>query len=192
MHGMALGARFDTALVFAAAHHREQTRKGSETPYVGHLLGVASIAIEYGASEDEAIGALLHDVIEDQGVKKAELEKLFGAAVADIVDGCSDTDVVPKPPWKERKERYIAHVASASPSVRFVSMCDKLHNARTILADLRAIGDGVWSRFKGGKDGSLWYYRALVEAYRTSDTDKQLLLDELDRTVSEIVRLTSS
>jgi len=189
---MALGARFDTALVFAAAHHREQTRKGSETPYVGHLLGVASIAIEYGASEDEAIGALLHDVIEDQGVKKAELEKLFGAAVADIVDGCSDTDVVPKPPWKERKERYIAHVASASPSVRFVSMCDKLHNARTILADLRAIGDGVWSRFKGGKDGSLWYYRALVEAYRTSDTDKQLLLDELDRTVSEIVRLTSS
>jgi (p)ppGpp synthase/HD superfamily hydrolase len=189
MHEMALGARFDTALVFAAAHHREQVRKGSDTPYVGHLLGVASIAIEHGATEDEAIGALLHDVIEDQGVKKAELEKLFGTAVAAIVDGCSDTDQIPKPPWKERKERYIKHVSAASASVRFVSMCDKLHNARSILADLRALGDGVWARFTGGREGSLWYYRALIDAYRGAGTTKQALLDELDRTVSEIERL---
>lgn len=188
-----LSPRFDTALIFAAGYHREQRRKGTEIPYVAHLLAVTALAIEHGADEDEAIAAVLHDAMEDQGVRFEELDKLFGRAVADIVRGCSDAEVIPKPPWRERKERYVTHVRSASSSVRLVSMCDKLHNARAILGDLRQHGEELWSRFTGGRDGSLWYYRALVEAYRAAGTTAatQPLLDELERTVGEIERLST-
>jgi len=191
---MALGPQFDKALTFAAHHHRTQVRKGSGIPYVAHLLAVAALAIEHGATEDEAIGAVLHDVVEDQGVTREILEDLFGVAVADIVIGCSDTDQIPKPPWRARKEAYVAHVRGASASVRLVSMSDKLHNARSILADQRALGEGVWARFSGGRDGSLWYYRALVEAYRAAGTTPATrpLLDELERTVAEIERLSAA
>jgi len=190
---MALGADFDTALTLAAAHHRAQVRKGTAIPYVAHLLAVASLAIEHGANEDEAIAALLHDAIEDQGVTFNELEKLFGRSVAEIVSGCSDSDTIPKPPWRARKESYVTHVRDASSSVRLVSMCDKLHNARSILADLRQLGDALWTRFTGGRDGSLWYYRALVAAYRSAGTTPltEPLLDDLERTVVEIERLCS-
>jgi len=185
---MDLTSRFDTALVYASAQHRAQRRKGTDIPYVAHLLAVAGLALEHGATEDEAIAALLHDVIEDQGVRFEELEKLFGRAVAEIVRGCSDTDVTPKPPWRERKEQYIKHVRESSSSVRLVSMCDKLHNARAILSDLRVHGDALWSRFTGGRAGSLWYYRALVETYGAAGitSTTRPLLDEFDRTVSEI------
>jgi (p)ppGpp synthase/HD superfamily hydrolase len=185
---MSLSPRFDTALTFASAHHRAQLRKGTPIPYLAHLLSVAALAIEHGATEDEAIAAVLHDAIEDQGVTFAELDKLFGRAVAEIVQGCSDTDVIPKPPWRARKEHYVAHVRTASASIRLVSMSDKLHNARSILADLRTLGDELWSRFTGGRDGSLWYYRALVDAYRDAGTtpQTQALLDELERTVAAI------
>ena len=188
---MALSARFEAALPFAAGLHRDQVRKGTNTPYVSHLLGVAAIVLEHGGNEDEAIAALLHDAVEDQGGASTlrAIHDRFGGAVAAIVAGCTDTDLVPKPPWRPRKEAYVTHVASASPSVRLVSAADKLHNARTILADYRRHGDAVWERFSGGKEGSLWYYRALVDAFRAHG--RTPLLDELDGVVSEIERLAA-
>ena len=190
--GVALGPRFEEALTYAARLHREQVRKGSGVPYLSHLLGVAGIALEHGASEDEAIAALLHDAVEDQGGAPtlAEIRRRFGDTVADIVAGCSDTDVVPKPPWRPRKEAYVAHLASASPSVRLVSAADKLHNARSILTDYRRLGEAVWSRFTGRKEGTLWYYRAVVQAFRAYEPTP--LVDELERAVEEMERLGSS
>jgi GTP pyrophosphokinase len=188
---MKLSARFEFALAFAARLHSAQVRKGTDTPYVAHLLAVAAIVLEHGGTEDEAVAALLHDAIEDQGgdPTRQTIRRLFGDGVAEIVDGCTDADTLPKPPWRERKESYVAHVRHAEPSVRLVSAADKLHNARSILADLRTCGDELWSRFKGGREGTLWYYRALVEAY--SATGRTPLVEELDRTVTEIERIAS-
>jgi GTP pyrophosphokinase len=182
-------AKFAEALRYACELHAQQKRKGTEVPYVAHLLAVAAIALENGASEDEAIAAVLHDAIEDQGgaVVGDEIERRFGGEVRAIVEGCTDTDVVPKPPWRARKEAYIAHLAEAPASVLLVSASDKLHNARSILGDLRELGDGLWSRFTGGKDGTLWYYRSLVEAFRPRGP--RTLVAELDRVVTEIERL---
>ena len=124
--------------------------------------------MEYGANETEAIGALLHDAVEDCGgpERQREIEEKFGPEVGEIVAGCTDTDQTPKPPWRERKEKYIAHLESASASTRLVSASDKLHNAQAIVHNLREDGDEVWTRFKGGKEGALWYYRSLVTAFR--------------------------
>jgi (p)ppGpp synthase/HD superfamily hydrolase len=178
--------RFADALTFACELHRRQRRKGTQIPYVSHLLAVASIALEHGASEDEAIAAVLHDAVEDQGgaATAARIRERFGDSVANIVLGCTDTDVQPKPPWRERKEAYVAHVRSARPSVRLVSASDKLHNARAILADHRALGDALWDRFSGGREGTLWYYRALVDAFASHGRNR--LVDELDRVVTEL------
>ena len=186
---MILSTRFEEALVFAARLHREQIRKGTVIPYIAHLLGVTSIVLEHGGNEDEAIAALLHDAIEDQGgaSTREEIRRRFGEAVVAIVNGCTDAEVIPKPPWKARKEAYIAHMAHASPSVRLVSAADKLHNARAILADYRVLGDALWIRFNGGKAGTLWYYRCLVSAFRARGTTP--LVEELDRVVSEIEHL---
>ena len=186
---MLLSPRFDDALAYAAQLHARQTRKGTRIPYIAHLLGVASIAIEYGANEDEAIAALLHDAVEDQGgpATREEIRHRFGQAVADIVDGCTDTDEIPKPPWRRRKEDYIAHLRTASGSVLLVSAADTLHNARSTLADYRADGEAVWKRFTGGREGTLWYYRALVDAFRAAGSTP--LVEELDRVVSDIERL---
>jgi (p)ppGpp synthase/HD superfamily hydrolase len=189
---MMLSARFDVALAFASRLHAGQLRKGTLIPYVSHLLSVAGLVLEYGGNEDEAIAALLHDAIEDQGgaATREIIRRLFGDAVTEIVNGCTDTEVSPKPPWRERKEAYVAHIREAAPSVLLVSAADKLHNARSILADLRAVGDEVWSRFKGGREGTLWYYRALVQAYRAGSAGGAgPLIDELDRVVSEIEQL---
>jgi len=184
-----LSARFEEALTYAARLHAGQLRKGTKIPYVAHLLSVASIALRHGADEDEAIAALLHDAVEDQGgaATREEIRRRFGENVARIVDGCTDTDVTPKPPWKPRKEAYIAHVREAPPSVRLVSAADKLDNARAILADYRLVGEALWKRFTGGKAGTLWYYRSLVRTFR--ETGSSPLVDELDRVVSEIERL---
>jgi GTP pyrophosphokinase len=184
-----LTGRFDEALQLAAQLHRAQVRKGTAIPYVAHLLAVASLALEAGATEDEAIAALLHDAIEDQGgdVARQEIRRHFGDAVTAIVDGCTDAEVTPKPPWRARKEAYIAHVRTAPPSVRLVSSADKLHNARSIVSDLRAHGGALWTRFTGGREGTLWYYRALVDAYRAAGGTP--LLDELDRVVTEMEAL---
>lgn len=187
-----LTTRFTGAVAYAARLHAQQKRKGTERPYIAHLLAVASIVLDHGGDEDTAIAALLHDAVEDQGGRPrlAEIRRKFGARVARIVDGCTDAYTDPKPPWRPRKERYIAHLAEALAEVRLVSAADKLHNAREILADYRRIGDALWSRFQGGKEGTLWYYRALLEALRQAGTSP--LVEEIERVVTELERLAAS
>jgi len=161
--------RFESALLYANQVHQGQQRKGTGIPYMAHILGVTAIALEYGATEDEAIGALLHDAAEDGGgeARLAEIRARFGDAVGDIVLGCSDSLVEhpeDKLPWRERKEGYLAHLEAASPSVCLVSAADKLHNVRSIVRDLRMHGDEVWDRFQGKREGTLWYYDAVADA----------------------------
>jgi (p)ppGpp synthase/HD superfamily hydrolase len=183
-----LGDRFDDALVYAADLHRDQVRKESRVPYVSHLLAVTSLVIEDGGDEDEAIAALLHDAVEDQGgaPRLEDIRRRYGDGVAAIVAGCSDTDQTPKPPWRLRKEAYLAHLADpATPaSVLRVSAADKLHNARSVLADRRVLGDLVWDRFNAGREEQLWYYRAVVEVMRTRFPGR--LTDELADVVQRL------
>jgi GTP pyrophosphokinase len=183
------GKKLEEALGYAARVHRDQVRKGSSVPYVTHLLAVAAIVGENGGTEEEVIAALLHDAPEDRGgeARLAEIRERFGDEVADIVAGNTDTFEDPKPPWRERKEAYVAHVAHAPRSVRLVSAADKLHNARSVLADLRSLGEDLWPRFNGGKEGTLWYYRALVEAFEAAGSNP--IVEELDRVVGELERL---
>jgi GTP pyrophosphokinase len=180
-----LSERFTTALTYATQLHANQVRKGSGVPYIAHLLGVASIALEYGANEDEAIAALLHDAI--GAATREEIRRRFGDNVTAIVDGCTDADTTPKPPWRQRKEEYIAHIPTASASVLLVSSADKLYNAQSILKDYRVLGESLWQRFQGGKEGTLWYYRELVEVFKQTKTTP--LVAELERVVSELEAL---
>ncbi|MGD9647434.1 MAG: HD domain-containing protein [Pirellulales bacterium] len=188
-----LGEPFFAALDYAARLHNQQRRKASDVPYVAHLLSVAAIVIEHGGSQIEAIAALLHDAVEDQGGadQLAEIERRFGGEVARIVAACTDTDETPKPPWRARKEQHVAHAAVADASVRLVLAADKLHNGRAILADLRRHGDAVWSRFKGRRDGTLWYYRAMLAALTSAGDEHAALLDELGRVVAELEQATA-
>src|SRR5437016_5854310 len=148
---MKLSRQFEEALVYATRAHCNQTRKKTGIPYIAHILGVTAIALEYGASETEAIGALLHDTVEDCGgaERLSDIQKRFGNDVAKIVEGCTDTDKIPKPPWRERKEAYILHLKDSDTSTRLVSASDKLHNSRAILADFRLHGPEVFERFTG-------------------------------------------
>jgi (p)ppGpp synthase/HD superfamily hydrolase len=182
--------RFDRALAYAVVIHAGQVRKTNNVPYIAHLLGVASIALEYGADEDEAIAALLHDAGEDAGGEGriADIRARFGDKVARIVEGCTDSLTIPKPEWRERKEKYITHLKSADASTILVSASDKLYNTRAILRDLRREGDSVFARFQGKKEGTLWYYRALVTAFRRHGENE--LIEELDRVVTEVERLS--
>ena len=182
-------SRFADALAYATTLHAEQRRKGTDIPYIAHLLGVASLALEHRPDEDLAIAALLHDAVEDQGGAKTlrQIRRLYGDRVAEIVDGCSDTDVVPKPPWRRRKEIYLDHLRSASDDVRFVSACDKLHNLRAIIHDYRTHGDALWKRFNGGKDGTLWYYAVLAKTYRKAEQSP--LVDDVSRDARTLQRL---
>ena len=186
---MSYGEKFEEALLYAARLHRDQTRKGTDTPYITHLLAVAAIVGENGGTEDEVVAALLHDAPEDQGGEERleDIRTRFGDAVAKVVASCTDTYEKPKPAWRPRKEAYVERMASAPVSVRLVSAADKLHNARSILADLRSLGDDLWDRFTGGKEGTLWYYRALVEAYAATGVNP--VVEELDRVVREIEAL---
>jgi (p)ppGpp synthase/HD superfamily hydrolase len=178
--------RFIEALGYAWRIHARQGRKRTGRPYIGHLLGVTSIVIEYGGDEEMAIAALLHDAVEDQGglPRLREIRKKFGARVARIVDGCTDSYTEPKPPWRARKLGYIQRVAAELADVRLVSAADKLSNARETLHELRMHGDSVFEKFEGKKEGTLWYYRALVEVFRKAGTNP--LIDELDRVVTEL------
>jgi (p)ppGpp synthase/HD superfamily hydrolase len=187
-----LSPRFDEALVYASSLHRTQTRKGSDIPYVGHLLSVASLVIEGGGTETQAIAGLLHDAVEDQGGAPvlAEIREKFGEDVAVIVAECSDTDEVPKPPWKPRKESYIAHLKTASEATVLVSLADKLDNARAILRDYRDIGEELWTRFsEHDPHEHLWYYESLLAVFK--DRNRSWLVDELDRVLSELRSLVS-
>ena len=189
---MPLTGRFSQALAYANLLHAEQSRKGSDVPYVAHLLAVASIALEHGASEDEAIAALLHDAIEDQGgvAVREEIRHLFGSAVTEIIVGCTDTDVTPKPPWRERKEAFLARLASADRSVRLVTASDKLHNARSLVTDHRRHGARLWEKFAGGRAGTLWYYRSVTTTL--AQLERTALVEELERVVAELERLAAA
>ncbi len=183
---MRLGPRFLRAFQFAAEKHAGQTRKASSTPYIAHLMGVASLVLEFGGDEDLAIAALLHDVVEDCGGAPMlkEVRREFGSRVAKIVDGCTDSDMEFKPPWRERKETYIEHLKSADAETRMVSAADKLNNVRSILSDYREVGDAIWDRFNGGREGTLWYYRALVEEFLRGKPRR--LIRELALAVEEL------
>lgn len=180
-----MGPRFLKAVELANELHDGQPRKGTAIPYIAHLLAVTALVLEHGGTEDQAIAALLHDAVEDSGGAPtlARIRASFGDYVADIVSACSDTDQKPKPPWKERKERYIASLSHHGPDVLLVSLADKVHNARAILADYRLHGESLWGRFKAGKSEQLWYYRALCEAFKGSN---QQLWTQLNDAVTAI------
>ena len=182
--------RFLDALRVAAHLHRNQLRTGTDIPYASHVLGVCSIALEFGADEDQAIAALLHDVIEDvEPMEEARAAvATFGPEVLRIVDACTDTEERPKPPWRIRKERYLERLAHEDARVLLVSASDKLHNGRAIVVDLRRHGPEVWARFSAGAD-QRWYYRALVELYRGTPASHPDLVGELERVVAEMERL---
>ena len=189
-----VGKRFREALVWAAELHEEQRRKGGNVPYVAHLLGVAAIVLEHGGDEDQAIGALLHDALEDQAHRMSpnEIRARFGDRVERIVEACTDGDPQEQRDrdharWIARKEKYIAEVATKPVEALLVSMADKLYNARAILEDYREIGETLWPRFTTGRDGTLWYYRSLLAAFKPRAGNR--LWHELDRTVAEIERL---
>jgi (p)ppGpp synthase/HD superfamily hydrolase len=191
-----LSERFDEALAFAHRVHRRQARKGTQIPYFAHVIGVASLVLEYGGSEDEAIGALLHDTLEDAPDDlppddvRAIIAGRFGDMVLEIVEHCTDTDVKPKPPWRERKLRYIAAAEHAPLPAMKVSAADKLHNLRALIRDYRLVGDALWDRFnpEAGRSGTLGYQRALAELYRRRMPGP--LADELTRALVEIEELT--
>ena len=181
-----LTSRFEQALVYAHQLHAQQVRKGSGVPYISHLLGVAALVLEDGGDEDQAIAALLHDAIEDQGgdATRQEICRLFGDNVAKIVEGCTESDTTLKPPWRERKLAMIKHLRDAPLEVRRVALADKLHNARSILADWYRDGDGIWQRFKGGKEGTLWYFRSIVAVQK--EVGFSFLAQELERVVKQL------
>ena len=185
-----LSSRFVKALGYAAKLHGRQIRKRTQRPYIGHLLSVTATVIEYGGDEEMAIAALLHDAVEDQGgaPRLREIRRKFGKRVAHIVDGCTDTDEQPKPPWLERKRAYVARVGREGADVQLVSAADKLSNVRETLHDFRMHGEEVFERFAGKQCGTLWYYRALVEAFRCVGSNP--LVEELDRVVTELESLT--
>ena len=187
-----LGPRFLRAFQFAAEKHAGQTRKASTIPYLAHLMGVASLVLEAGGDEDLAIAALLHDVVEDCGGAPMlkEVRRRFGARVAKVVDGCTDADTYPKPPWRERKEKYLRHLAAADDDTRLVSAADKLNNVRSILSDYREVGELVWARFQGGREGTLWYYRTLRNEFlrhapNRITRDLELAVNELESLVGQ-------
>ena len=183
-----LSEPFYAALDYATRLHARQRRKASDVPYVAHLLAVAALVLDHGGSQAEAIAALLHDAVEDQGgaAVQAEIQRRFGPEVARIVAACTDTDQDPKPPWRARKEAHVAHLAAADASVRLVLAADKLHNARAIISDLREHGDAVWSRFSGGRDGTLWYYRAMTAALESAGSKHPALVADLRRAVDQL------
>ena len=185
--------RFNQALAMATQAHGNQIRKGTENtlgmavPYITHPVAVSALVVRHGGTEDQAIAALLHDVLEDGGPQWAEpIQIQFGSNVLSIVQAC--TDGVPdetgeKPPWAERKQAYIAHLASAGADVLLVSGCDKLSNAKAVLEDLVAIGPAVFERFKAKKEGTLWYYAEVSKILTTAHAP---MAQQLAQTVAEI------
>ena len=179
-----LTERFDEAFRYAHGLHQAQTRKGTQIPYISHLMSVAALVVEHGGNEDQAIGALLHDAAEDQGGEAtlAEIRGKFGDPVADIVSDCTDSWVEPKPSWGPRKEAYLAALPNKPMQSLLVSLADKTHNAEAILFDYREIGDLIWRRFTGGADGTRWYYDALAKVFVKAMPGR--LTDRLERAVA--------
>ncbi len=194
---MRLGERFLAAVVLAARLHDGQVRKGTGVPYLSHPLGVASLVLEAGGTEDEAVAGLLHDTVEDQGGlgTLGRVRAEFGDRVADIVLACSDStvdDPSEKADWRTRKEAHLAHLARVDASTALVFAADKLHNARSVVRDYRTLGEALWPRFKGGRDGTLWYYAESLRQLRANPAAPGGLLDELERAVSEMQALADA
>ncbi len=187
-----LGPRFLRAFALAAEKHSRQTRKASTIPYLAHLMGVASLVLEFGGDQDLAIAALLHDVVEDCGglPMMKEVKRSFGPRVAKIVDECTDSYGEPKGPWRDRKEAYLGHLKNAGPDTRLVSAADKLNNVRSILADYREVGEAVWERFNGGRAGTLWYYRALRDEFERAKPNR--LVREFALAVRELEAIAAA
>ncbi len=181
-----LGPRLQRAFRYAAEQHEGQTRKQTAVPYLSHLMAVASLVLEAGGDEDMAIAALLHDVVEDCGgtPRLREIREKFGPRVAKIVEGCTDSYVMPKPEWRERKKDYLREVKHADAETRLVSASDKLHNVRTVLADYRLQGEKIWKRFTGKREGTLWYYRALSDEYQRRNPNR--ITSELEIAVAQL------
>ena len=182
--------RFAQAVEFATKLHDGQVRKGTSIPYISHPIAVASLVMEHGGTEDETIAALLHDVVEDCGGQPVlnEVRKLFGDNVATIVDGCTETHIRPKPPWIERKKKYISHMKTASPSVRLVACADKIHNIRSLIADYRQVGESVWERFRANKKETVWFYNEVLQSLKDSGENRPIILD-LEKEI-EVLSLT--
>jgi len=185
-----LTERFDRALLYAIHVHGGQVRKGTSVPYAAHLLAVAATVLEYGGDEDMAIAGLLHDAAEDRGGARRldDIRVRFGGRVADIVRDCSDRLAAAgeaKEEWRARKERYLRHLEGCDPDTLMVSLADKVHNARSILRDLRKseVGRAVWQRFKRGPEDQLWYFGSLAAAF------VRLLPGQLAEELAEIVAL---
>jgi hypothetical protein len=192
---MKISKQFDDALQFAAQLHREQTRKATTTPYISHLMAVAGLVMEFGGNEDQAIAALLHDAIEDQSEGfggpdklRTEIVRRYGTSVLSIIDAGTDADTVPKRPWEERKTAYIEHIPAMAADAALVSICDKLHNARSIVVDYLTLGDAIFERFNAGKDRTLWYYAEVTKSFMTHH--RQPASGELDRVVAALLALT--
>lgn len=179
-----LTARYDEAFRYAHDLHRAQTRKGTSIPYISHLMMVSALVVEHGGSEDQAIGALLHDAAEDQGGAETlkDIRIRFGDAVAEIVSDCTDSWIEPKPEWRPRKEAYLTKLPAKPPQSLLVSLADKTHNAEAILFDYRVMGDPLWGRFNGGAEGTRWYYRSLAEVFSQALPGR--LSDRLSRAVA--------
>ncbi|HYO96867.1 MAG TPA: HD domain-containing protein [Polyangiaceae bacterium] len=184
---MKLSPLYREALTFAYDLHRDQERKELGVPYMAHVLGVSSLTLEFGGDEEQAIAALLHDAAEDQGgaAVLAEIRSRFGVRVADIVRECTDSLESPKPPWKERKVRYLEHLARAPVDAQLVAACDKLYNLNATIADYRQQGEALWPRFAGGKAGVLWYFRSLADGFNLQNP----VLETLRRGVAELESL---
>ena len=183
--------RFGNAFELANNLHINQYRKGTDVPYISHLLAVTALVMEAGGDEDLAIAALLHDAVEDQGGIELldKIKEEFGSRVAQIVKGCSDSFKIPKPPWIERKQNYLKYLKTADRDVLLVSQADKLHNARSILLDLLYHGEATWGKFKGGKEGTIWYYQSLLEIFQNRWNTP--LVDEFDEILTRIKGIAS-
>ena len=184
-----LGPRFDEALLLASTLHRSQARKASGVPYVAHLLAVTSLVLEEGGSEDMAIAALLHDAAEDQGGEAtlAGIQRAFGEEVARWVRQASDTFEEPKPAWENRKQHHLAAIPMADREARLIMLADKVHNARSILADHARVGAEVWERFSVPRERTLWYYQTLLEVFERGLSP--FLYDELGECVKQMKEL---
>lgn len=182
-----LGSRFEEALIFATRMHADQTRKQSDVPYIAHLLGVASLVLEDGGDEDEAIAALLHDAVEDQGGVRIleEIRTRFGDKVARIVEFCTDAYTQPKAAWRNRKETYLASIEFGDTSAWRVALADKVYNAKTTLRDVLKDGDRAWTKFNGGKEGTLWYYQELLKKF--SKVYRGELFEEYKEVVERLI-----
>jgi (p)ppGpp synthase/HD superfamily hydrolase len=186
MNTVKLTERFEFALVYANRLHAHQVRKVGGVPYITHLLSVAALVLESGGNEDEAIAALLHDAVEDQGGAQTReaIRQQFGDEVVMIIDGCTESDTIPKPPWRERKLRSLEKLRQASPSVRRVALADKLHNGRSLLMELHRQGNSAWSYFNASPEEILWFYQSLVQIYQEGIADETTA--EFERVVSQL------